>query len=214
MPRVENVQSYRNHDKYIPIFEVTLQSAFTNQPTNDGVEILSNNASDTQLCTVWYTETGSSTLKYETVTLTGTSVKALTSVIIASVYGVFLGTPDGTISKRAVGTITVRKATGDAAITTIAATKLSSGTQRFYLAGRNVEVENIAGNTWIGALTPTNFAVNNAEDILEASTTPIAIATGAYLQLTGRMSKLLTVADYLTIASDVTGSTVQITVLA
>lgn len=214
MGRQEVVTTYRTHDKYIPITEVTLQSAFTNQPTNDYFEVVSANAGDTQKITVWYTETGSTTLKSETLTLTGATAVSSNSAIVANVYGVFLGDTSGTISKRAVGVITVRKKTGALAITTIAATKLGSGTQMFYLAGRNIELENIAGNTWINAVTPMDYQSDNAGKLANPTVPSIAIATGACLQMTGRMTKNLTVTDYISIASDTTGSTVQITVLA
>jgi hypothetical protein len=199
---MEVVTRYRTHDKYIPIFENTLQSGFTNQPTGDQFEVVSANAGDTQKITVWFTETGSTTLKSETLTLTGATAVPSVSTTVATVYGAFLGTDEGTISKRAAGTITIRKKTGALAISTITVNKMSTGTQIFRIGGRNIEFENIAGNTWISSLAPSNL-----------TTTGLAVSTGAALQIAGRASKLLTVSGYLSVASDVTGSTSQITIL-
>lgn len=214
MARVENVQAYRSHERYIPVFEATLQTSFTNQPTNDQFEVVSASASDTQKITVWFTETGSTVMKWETLTLTGVAAVASTSTTVGIVYGAYLGDNTGAISKRAVGTITIRKKTGALAITTIAATKLASGTSYFYIGGKNIELENIAGNTWINANSPIQFSRDNASAVANLTLAPMANPLNSSLQLAGRMSKFLNVTDYISITSDTTGSTVQITVLA
>jgi hypothetical protein len=190
---------YNQAIRNIPIFEVTAWSAFTNQPTNDQFEIVSNSASDTQRITVWYTETGSSVVKYETLTLTGTTAVASVSTTVANVIGAFLGERFGAISLRAVGTITIRKKTGALAITTIAATKLSTGAPYFYLQGNNVKVQNITGKTWI------NTIVTNG--IVSPATT-----TGATMELESREVLPIKVYSYLSLVSDGTGSTCQIIV--
>lgn len=86
-------------------------SAFTNQPTNDGVEILSASAADTtQTVTIIGTTTGTDTVVVETVTLTGTTPVSTVKVD----WGVVLAVKK---SVATAGTVTVRKATGDATIT-------------------------------------------------------------------------------------------------
>lgn len=201
MPRTEIVQSYRGIKQIIPIFEVTAWSGWSNQPTGDNFEVVSNNAGDTQKVTVWYSVTGSSTIVNETLTLTGTTAVSNALATVDKVYGIFLGDKYGNMSARATGTITLRKKTGALAITTITAGKLCSGSPYFYLPGCNVEIENIAGNTWF----------NTVKDATLANPV-LATTTGPCVQLTGRMSKLTKVNDYVSIISDGTGSTVQILV--
>lgn len=96
---------------------------FSNQPANDGVEILSDNAGDTQDATVWYTRNGEGdTVFSETVTLTGTSEVALTHTDVQLVLGVELASaPDGTV--------TVREASGDQTITTITGSATTAGVE-------------------------------------------------------------------------------------
>lgn len=93
---------------------------FTNQPSNDGVEILSDNAGDVQVATVYGTTTGTDTVVAEPITLTGTVAVSTVKVD----WGVILGVK---VASAAVGTITFREASGNAAITTIAPAALSSG---------------------------------------------------------------------------------------
>jgi hypothetical protein len=192
-------QIYNKVIRNIPIFEVTAALS-TNQPTNDQFEIVSNSTSDTQKITVWYTDTGdTNTIKYETFTLNGTTAVGSASTIVENVIGAFLGERYGDISKRAVGTITIRKKTGALAISTITAGKLSTGTPYFYLQGNNVKVENIAGNTWINSVKVNGLVA-------------AATSTGACTQLTGRMERERKVDSFLSLVSDGTGSTVQIIV--
>lgn len=95
---------------------------FTNQPTGDQFEVLSSSASDiTQTVTVYYTKTGTTTtILSQTITLTGTTAVASTDTTVQQVFAV-------TKSAATVGTITVRKKTGAATITTLAPATLSSG---------------------------------------------------------------------------------------
>lgn len=94
---------------------------FINQPANDGVELVSDNAGDTQNATVYYTRNGQGDAVFsETVVLTGTTFVPLTDTDVELVLGVELDSP-------AVGTITVREASGDLTITTIGAAATQSG---------------------------------------------------------------------------------------
>lgn len=97
-------------------------AAFTNQPTSDQFEVLSSNAGDTtQTVTVYYTKTGTTTtVLSQTITLNGTTAVGSTDTTVQQVLGV-------TKSAATLGTVTVRKKTGAATITTLAAGTLTSG---------------------------------------------------------------------------------------
>lgn len=184
-------ETFHQVDYVIPIFEVTAYSGFTNQPANDDIEIVSSSASDTQQITVLFYD-NSDVLQQVTTTLTGTTaVTIATTPKAKTVLGAFLGDKYGNISSRAVGTITLREASADATITTITAGKLATGVQRFYMPGKNVVLENIAGNTWF-----------NSKDYISST-------TGKDIQMTGRMNNETNISEYLTLISDTTGSTVQ-----
>jgi hypothetical protein len=98
------------------------QGAFTNQPANDGVELVSSDAADTtQTVTVWYVRNGAlTTLVSEAVALNGTTQVALTHTDVEYVLGVEL-------SAACAGTVTVREASGNATITTLAPAATTSG---------------------------------------------------------------------------------------
>lgn len=97
-------------------------SGWTTQPSNDGVEIVSSdNADTTQSITIYYTRNGAGdTVSSETVALNGTTQVALTDTDVALVLGVELDAV-------CAGTVTVREASGNVTITTIAPAALSSG---------------------------------------------------------------------------------------
>lgn len=88
---------------------------FTNQPSNDGIEVLSSAAGDTtQTVTVWGTTTGTKTVVSEDVALNGTTAVATTKTD----WGLILALE---LDNTAAGTVTAREASGDQTITTIAA---------------------------------------------------------------------------------------------
>jgi len=178
-------------DYIIPITEITAVSV-TNQPANDGVEVVSSSASDTQQITLWGNTNSGTDIVYETITLTGTTAVATTKTDWGTIYGAFLGDQYGLISSRAVGTITIREASGDLVITTIGVGKLGTGHQRFALAGRKTIIENITGVTYLN------------------SGTSLATTTGANAQMDSRMTRLITIDSFLNMVSDGTGSTAQI----
>lgn len=87
-------------------------SAFTNQPSGDGVEIISDSASDTQTFIIMGTRTGKGdTLYAASGTLLGLSQQTTTYTDWDKILGI-------TLSGVAVGTITVREASGNATIVT------------------------------------------------------------------------------------------------
>jgi hypothetical protein len=183
--------------RIIPIFEITAIST-ANQPSNDDIQVVSDSASDTQKITLQGVDNND---VFQSVEVTLNGVTAVDSVLVPkwkTLYGAFLGDKYGIISKRAVGTITIKEKSGGLSIATIAATKLSTGSFRFYLGGQNVVLENISGNTFFNTLS-------------QAST------TGASGQMTGRMANEIKVSQsgtpYVSVISDSSGSTAQIYVL-
>lgn len=212
--RTEIVQTYRTHDKYIPIFQVTDATAFTNQPDGTSIDVVSSSASDTMNVTVLYTDKTTGVLEYETLTLDGTTPVVTTSTNVGVLYGAFLGDINGKLSSIGVGNVTFTATGGSTPIATISAGAVSVGFFMFYLAGRNVEVENIAGKTWFNSATPTNYTKTNYEYIETPTVPAFASTKNASVQMDGRMSKFLTVTDWISFASDGSGSTVQIIVLA
>ena len=195
--------SYRPHVRVIPIFEITTLSA-SNQPTGGVAKVVSDNAGDTQKITIWGTRTNQGTQIFaEELTLNGVSAVTSTTTDWQKIYGAFLGTETGIMSARATGSITVTN-TGGSVIYTIATTKLSIGCPYFNLRGQNIEIENIAGNTWFNLVLPVT---PTSPRYVEPATT-----TGACVQMTGRMSKLTKTMNNVSFISDGSGSTVQITV--
>lgn len=95
---------------------------FANQPTGDGIEVISNNVADIgQIVTFYGTKTGATTtVTTESVVLNGTTFVPTVLQTWQNLLGVEL-------SASCAGTVTVRKATGDGVITTILTTVLSAG---------------------------------------------------------------------------------------
>lgn len=100
-------------------------SAFTNQPANDGIEILSSAAGDTNIAvTIYGTTNGTDTLLKEEMTTDaadGTTFKASTKVD----WGLILGVEAGAHA----GTITVREASGDLEIVALPSGTNSAGVE-------------------------------------------------------------------------------------
>ena len=94
---------------------------FGNQPANDGVEVLSSAAGDTtQNVTITGTTFGTETVVQETVALNGTTVVATVKTDWGEILAVEL-------DAAAVGTVTVREASADLTITTLAPAVLTAG---------------------------------------------------------------------------------------
>ena len=100
-------------------------TAFTNQPANDGIEVLSDSAADTSLnVTIYGTTNGADTLVKEVVVTDasdGTTPVASTKVD----WGLILGVE----ADAHAGTLTIREASADQAITTLATGTNSSGVE-------------------------------------------------------------------------------------
>jgi len=85
--------------------------AFTNQPANDGIEVLSANAGDTtQTVTIIGTTVSTDTVVVETVTLNGTTPVAT----VKTNWGLILAVKK---SAATLGTVTVREASADQTVT-------------------------------------------------------------------------------------------------
>lgn len=104
------------------LIAATTGDAFTNQPNNDGVEIVSDSATDVGITVTLYgNKHGALTTEYiDTITLNGTTAVASAYTDWSAVHGVRL-------SGACAGTITIREASGNATITTIAAASLTAG---------------------------------------------------------------------------------------
>jgi hypothetical protein len=97
---------------------------FANQPANDGVEVLSDEAADTGIdVTIIGTTNGGQTVVVETVSTDATDGTTPVSTTKTD-WGVILAVKLGAA---AAGTITIREASGDGAITTITAGNTSAG---------------------------------------------------------------------------------------
>lgn len=136
--------------KYVvPLFDVTAWSGFTNQPANDGVEVISNNAGDTGLLTIFGTTTGTGALVHETISLNGTTPVSTVKTNWGNILGAFLGDVTGQNITPAVGTITIREASANATITTLTANKISTGMVGFSLPGLNATYIQVSGNLYL-----------------------------------------------------------------
>lgn len=135
----------------VSLLDATAGGNFGNQPANDGIEIVSSSTADiTQTITLYGTLNGAATtLVTETLTLNGTTQvdSAITN------WGVLLA---ARLSAACAGTVTIREASGNATITTIAPASLTAG---------------------IAAATSTNaFGLIPRHDASGASTAAICIA--------------------------------------
>jgi len=95
--------------------------AFANQPANDAVEVVSDTVGDTRTVTIYGTTNGLAQVFKRTVVLNGTTPVASAK----GDWGIILGVEVDEAHATAV--ITVREASTDQAITTIAATTTSTG---------------------------------------------------------------------------------------
>ncbi|MCE5220041.1 MAG: hypothetical protein LLF98_01935 [Clostridium sp.] len=191
----ENVQiTGRKPDYTIPMMDLLAWSGFTNQPANDGVEVVSNSASDVGKCTIFGTTNGTGAFAYETITLTGATAKATTKTDWGNIYGVFLGDIYGKNISPAVGTITVREASDDQTITTLTAGAISKGMVVFDLTGKYITLNVHNGNAWV------------------KTTGVVTTANGFKINFTGGNILELDIDTYLYMISDTTGATAQILV--
>lgn len=98
-------------------------AAFTNQPANDAIEVLSSDNADIgQIVTLIGTTTGTDDVVAQNVTLNGTTFVASAK----SDWGVLLAVK---LSAVCAGTVTVREASANQTIVTLATTVLSAGVE-------------------------------------------------------------------------------------
>jgi hypothetical protein len=178
----------------IPMMDVGAWSGFTNQPANDGVEVVSNNAGDVGKCTIFGTTHVGGAFAYETITLNGVTAVATTKVNWGNIYGIFLGDIEGKNISPAVGIITVREASADQTITTLAANAISKGMVAFNLAGKDIILNAHSGNVW------------------KRQAGVVTTANGFKMNLTAGNIKEEKVVSMLYLISDAEGATVQIEV--
>lgn len=198
---VAELSGSKTPDYIIPVMDITAWSGFTNQPNNDGIEVVSDSASDTQKITIFGTTVTTGAFCYETVTLTGVTAVATTKTDWGNIIGAFLGEIDGTEVVPAVGTITIREASGDQTITTIAAGKISKGMVVLDLDGEDISAIVVSGNVY-------------AKQFALGATTLVTVANGLLLNLTaGNIIDCTPKAGNLIgFISDDSGATMQILV--
>ena len=99
-------------------------SAFTNQPANDGIEVISDAAGDTtQTITIIGTTTATDTVVVETITLNGTSQVSTTKTDWGQILAVKVAS--GTLT--AASTVTIREASANQTVTTLTPSVTSRG---------------------------------------------------------------------------------------
>ena len=151
------------------ILAPTAGSAFTNQPANDGVEVLSDTAGDTgRTVDIYGTTYRTGTVVKETVTLAGATVVSTTKTDWGDILGVEAS------ATHATATVTIREASGNATITTIAAGATTSGVSNISPAGDGGKAQPTA----LGSAASTAFVglVGTDEDAAAASDNAVALA--------------------------------------
>lgn len=156
--------------------------AFTNQPANDGIEVLSSDAGDTtQTVTIIGTTNGTDTVVVETVTLTGTTPVAT----VKTNWGVVLAVKKSAVT---LGTVTVREASADQTITAgLTAAVLSVGvTTVSNTAAFNRVLSMVASGATTKQLgfQGTNSAGTVIYDSQALTGTTVAVSNSQFLTLT------------------------------
>lgn len=180
-------------------------AAFTNQPANDGLELVSSSTSDTtQTVTIWGTTHGGEVVVSETITCNGTSEVSTTKTDWGSILAVEK-------SAVTVGTLTIREASANATVITLAPSVLSAGkiattTPYAYMTAPTVEASG-ASTAIVGLIgTTTAGAAALFGDTLSgtaAQTTGTACYTVTYV-LTGAVAADRTVTVKSGAAADAT----------
>ncbi len=144
------------------ITAATAGGNFGNQPAGDGVEAVSDNAADVGMTlTIYGTKTGATaTVTSETITMNGVTQAATVLQTWQNILGAEL-------SAVCAGTVTIREASGNATVTTIAAGNLTAGIVTITDSrGRDQILKAIgsgAATTPVGAIgtDPTGAAVSS-----------------------------------------------------
>jgi len=170
------------------ILAATAGGNFGNQPNNDGVEILSNNNADKgQIVTLYGTLHGAtSVIVSEQLVLNGTTVVSSTKTNWSVILGV-------EITAGAAGTVTIREASADQTIITLATTVLSAGVHAATdTKGRDQKMRIKAAGAstkWVGVL----------------GTSPAGLEIGYAAQLDGTTEKDLSLLPYRTVSKILIG---------
>lgn len=148
--------------------------AFTNQPANDGLELVSSSASDiTQTFTAYFTRTGQgNTLFSETVTINGTTQVTFAVTDAALVLAIEK-------SAATVGTITLREASANATIATLAAGTLSAG--KIAVTAGQTKAYNQAPTAVADAATTKTVGILGTDE----NDAALGVGTSATVALTG-----------------------------
>ena len=187
-------EMYKKPKTIIPAITITNWAGFANQPDGNGLEIISNSASDTGLCTIWGTNKLTGKLEAETVTLTGVTAVNTAMLQWDDVIAVFLGDQSGGNIKAAVGTITVREASANQTVITLTANAIHAGMLIIDARGHNVEIDNASGKIYWSTLS-------------------VASATNGYYDVGTASNRFkVGVKEYLSIISDGTGCTTSVVV--
>jgi len=186
---------YKAIEAIIPTMTITNWAGFGNQPDGDAVEVLSDSTSDVGLCTIWGSDKTTGELCYETITLNGTTEVKTAKLNWDDLYAIFLGAANGKSITPAVGTITIRESSGNAAITTLTAGEIQEGMLILLLNGKSAEVANASGKIYV-----------NTVELATA-------ANGLYNAGASAGGFSLRVKDKLYIISDNTGCTTQVVIL-
>jgi hypothetical protein len=176
---------------------------YANQPANDGIEIGSANAADTMPVDIWGTTNGGVVVVKERVVLTGTTFVSS----VKTDWGVILGfeIPEG--YPTAQGIITLREASANATIITLAAGARQSGVVNVTLANQRAfnHVISLVGDSgttktvgWVG--TDSTGTVAN-EAIALTGATKVNSAS-AYQRVTKLLVGDLEVARTVTFKTD------------
>lgn len=131
------------------------------QPQNDALEILSSDAGDTtQTITIWGTTTGTDTVVSEAIALNGTTQVVTTKTD----WGFILGFE---LDAVCAGTLTVREASGNVTLTTIAIGLTSKGVYTIPIAGVDLVTPRFKGSaasTKVVGIVGTNSSGAAADD--------------------------------------------------
>lgn len=153
--------------------------AFTNQPANDTITVVSAGAGDTtQTVTIYGTTHGGVTLVKETVSLNGTTpvdtIKTDWGVVVAV-----------TKSAATAGTVTVKEKSGGATITAaLTAAVLSVGrtaaTTAYAYGSKPIAVASGTSTKTLGLICTSTAGAEVLQAIALTNTTPVTLATAVY----------------------------------
>jgi hypothetical protein len=205
----------------VSLLDATAGDQFTNQPANDGIEIVSSSTADTtQTITLYGVLNGAlTTLVTETLTLTGTTQLDSAHTDWYYLLGARLSAP-------CAGTITIREASGNATITAGLTTGVltvgihaATSTQAYGLVPRHDQSAagtmpiNVVGTGLNGAALSVVAALNGTTEE-DHGTTPFATVTEVMLGAVLSSSTVNLLTNEATDASAYCGIALQTTAVA